>query len=208
MNVYSSEYRATTWYFMALASRAVIITGTMKSFAYHTSLLLMLCVLSSCSLPGYPTADEPVKEILSHDTLSSVRVPLAWVQLAVHERAVIQAADLEQQHYLVVLTENKFGFWQFLDLDLEGFFRMKSWYLIDTLSDVSLGQPRECTIHGNQAIMLEISGATNSERISYLYTAVEGFHHYHEIILWAPTDRYERAKPVFLMIVQSFEEQH
>ncbi len=194
--------------FVALLRTAVIITGRMKAFSYHAGLFLVLCVMSSCSMFRNGQAEGPVREILSYDTLSSLHVPLSWVQLDVHERAVIEAADLNLQQFVVVLTENKFGFWQFMGYDLDGFFRMKSWYLIDTLSDVSLGRQQEDTIHGKEAIMLEISGFRDGEYISYLYTAVEGYHHFHEIILWTPKTRYERAKPVFLRIVKSFKEKY
>ena len=179
----------------------------MKAFLYHAGLLLVLCVMSSCSMHRYGQVEGPVREILSYDSLSSIQVPLSWVQLDLHERAVIEAADLNLQQFVVVLSENKFGYWQFMGLDLEGFFHMKSWYLIDTLSDVSLGRQQEDTIHGNKAIMLKITGIRNEEHISYLYTAVEGYHHYHEIILWTPAGRNEQAIPVFLRIVRSFEEQ-
>ncbi|HPR51406.1 MAG TPA: hypothetical protein PLU81_06430 [Deltaproteobacteria bacterium] len=192
---------------MALLMFAVIITGRMKAFSYHACFLLVLCVVSSCSMFRNGQAEGPVREILSYDGLSSIQVPLSWVQLDVHERAVIEAADLNLQQFLVVMSENKFGYWQFMGLDLEGFFHMKSWYLIDTLSDVSLGRQQEDAIHGNSAIMLEITGIRDREHISYLYTAVEGYHHYHEIILWTPTSRYEQVRPLFLRIVKSFDEQ-
>jgi hypothetical protein len=180
----------------------------MKAFLYYAGLLLVLCVMSSCSMLRHGPAEGPVREILSYDGLSSIQIPLSWVQMDVHERAVIEAADLNLQQFVVVLSENKFGYWQFMGLDLEGFFHMKSWYLIDTLTDVSLGRQQEDTIHGNKAIMIEIAGIRNGDHISYLYAAVEGYHHYHEIILWTSTSRYEQARPVFLRIVQSFEEQY
>lgn len=153
-----------------------------------------------------PVLQGPDKTVFAYDLCSKITIPADWVVLDIHETAVLQAADLEKQQHIIVITESKYDLVQYMGMDLDAYSRLKRWYIIDSLSDVSLGKTLHCTIGGKRAIQAEIEGTGEGERTTYLHTCVEGTFFFHQIIAWTSAGKYAGSKPVFQRVIDSFVE--
>jgi hypothetical protein len=177
----------------------------MSRISPYISVLILIFFLS-CALTNQSFPDQPGRTIAAYDFSSEITVPANWFGLQVHDTAVIEAGDLENQLYLIVLRDSRLKYYYHPNMTLQEYSLTSSWYLIDNLKDITLEDPRGLTIHGMKAIQREIHGTAGDKKVSYLHTSIEGRSNYFQIIAWTYRDKYKKAGALFQTITRSFHE--
>jgi hypothetical protein len=142
------------------------------------------------------------------DGLSRIALPAGWKVLDdLHEKADIQAADRQQNAFLVVLTESKEDF-------AEGVtYRDHSQMTLDIIRkraesfNISSG-PTDLTINGRLAVrnvVTAVVGETRT-RVTYLHTTVDGQKAFHQVLVWTSASRASKFRSVLETAIASFED--
>ena len=121
-----------------------------------------------------------------------------------HEDAVIQAASLIGEQYIIIIRENREDF--------------GSKFTLDSLTDIArdnfkkgatdtfLSQPISVKINGYPARQFETSGEVDNIKVKYLYAIIETPQNYYQIITWTLSSKFDKNKSIFSEVINSFKE--
>lgn len=149
-----------------------------------------------------PPADGKV--ITSSDKRSEITVPQSWQDLPEKFRnadAVIQQGDQRQEHYVMVITDEKKDFDDFAAFERAIVANTK-----EGLEDVTIGDPRQLTVGELSATQYLVTGKVDGLKIVYWFTLVDGKNGYHQIVAWTLPSRQSDAEGPIFEVIESFRE--
>ncbi|NET35264.1 MAG: hypothetical protein F6K19_25090 [Cyanothece sp. SIO1E1] len=149
-----------------------------------------------------PTASEQM--LTSIDQRSQIMLPAGWGSTRkLHPSAEIQAANIEDEMYLLVLSENRDNLPEQTIQDHSESYRK---FLTDGMRYLqSQTYTKGGDINGNLAVQHEIRGALEGRSLVYLHTTIKAEDAYYQIVAWTSSSRYERNKSELEKIINSFK---
>jgi len=139
----------------------------------------------------------------SPDGKFQLTVPAGWQERpSLHQTAGIKAANIFQETYVIVITENKFDFAD--DMTLDKFTDITRQAMLQKAVDSNSTEPAPVTINGIEGRQYELDGVVNSVKISYLVTALETATNYHQVITWTLLSRKTQNHPTLKKVTESF----
>jgi len=178
-----------------------------------TSVVVLLtavcCVLltAGCDkiVEGLFSAKEPVT-ITSDDGKVQATIPGNWEKKSgLHEDGLLQAANLREENYLVVIPDNK------ADLEdgmtVEDHSELTRSAILGNLKDGrQTAGPVMLTINGRPAVQYELRGVVSGIKIVYLHTTADGDDKFYQILTWTLPSNYQKNKPILESVINSFKE--
>ena len=159
--------------------------------------------LSSCA---------PIESFLSsvdtnvlQDESVRISLPDGWEKdERLHDNAMIQASNVEQDLYVIVLADDQEALSQYPLEDNSETYRS---LLIQGLENVEDPARMEIdSINGNDAVQYEIRAQIGDAKITYLHTTVLTDSRYYQVVAWTTTEQYAVHKSVLQNMVKSFRE--
>jgi hypothetical protein len=142
--------------------------------------------------------------ITATDGQSQLTVPSTWTtQTDLNEVAELQVANLRQEQYVIVLTENKSDF---VGVDLDLYADETLAILLESLAINGEPTRRALTVNNKPALQYQVRGTINNLQVVYWITSIEGTHNYYQVAAWTLASKAEQNAPVFEQVVQSFQE--
>jgi hypothetical protein len=139
------------------------------------------------------------------DGKSQLSVPGTWsAQKDLNDNASIQAGNLLAEQYAIVISESKEDFSSKMTLNDYADVIRKS--AKQTLTDAVLTETKPVTINGYPAVQFEVDGSVSNIKAKWLYTLVNAPNNFHQILAWSTASKYEKNKPVFVDVINSFKE--
>lgn len=143
-----------------------------------------------------------VKQLYSENRHISLQVPLSWSAKELLPGAVIGAANLGDETYLVVLEDAKIDFEE--NLTLADYSRNIQLQLAENIKDGMVqGDAYPVTIAGLPGEQFIFPGVVNGIRISYMITLLEGDTHFYRVLGWTLESRMEKNKELLKRISES-----
>ncbi|MBU2711364.1 NINE protein [Zooshikella harenae] len=148
-----------------------------------------------------------VKDIISADGRLSVTVPSRWnVIKQLNEEAVLQAAQLRDENYLIVLAESKIDFEESISVREYG--ELVSNIILSSLEQSELiAGPTSLEVNGQPALSYEIVGRTQRVNIYYYLVVAQNDEEYFQLVSWTLKSRMNRNKPTLQQVIKSFKVQ-
>jgi len=164
------------------------------------AIALMICVVVACK--QLQSLARPTV-LTSPDGKFQLTVPAGWIERpSLHATASIKAANLAQETYVIVITENKIDCAS--DMTLDKFTDVTRKAMLSKVSEGASTPPLPVKINGNEGRQYALEGIVNNVKISYLVTAVETNENYHQIITWTLRSRIDQNQPMLLKVTESF----
>lgn len=166
-------------------------------------------LLASCNVQpgGKPAAPAAISQ-LATDGRSRLTLPVGWqVRDDLHEKAELQAADRQEQAFLIVLTELKADFAE--DVTYRDHARMTLDILQKGAESFTIASgPTNLTINGLAAVQHEVTAVVSENRIrvTYLHTTVDGKKAFHQVMGWASASRIDEQRGTLATMIASFED--
>ena len=113
-----------------------------------------------------------------------------------------QAKQASRARYVALVSECKGDFADDLTLDAHSEMTRRS--LGETVSIISMRGPTYRFVGGRAAVQYEFDALSNSVRLIYLHTTVDGDRAFHPIVCRAPRSHYDRA--AFEQVLDGFRE--
>jgi hypothetical protein len=184
----------------------IIMKLTLKTLS--PILVLAVFVLGCSYFNQVKKQIEKVQEpqiMTATDGKSQLSVPGTWsAQKDLNDNASIQAGNLLAEQYAIVISESKEDFSSKMTLNDYADVIRKS--AKTTLTDAVLTETKPVTINGYPAVQFEVDGTVSNIKAKWLYTLVDAPKNFHQILAWSTASKYEKNKPVFLEVVNSFKE--
>ncbi|HEY7545971.1 MAG TPA: hypothetical protein VID27_13855 [Blastocatellia bacterium] len=180
----------------------------MKRFNLITPVLISLLMVS-CVPPGAlkkmgEDSSGASKILKSKDGGSQITIPASWKEdLALHDKAVLQASDRQNEVYVVVLADNKTDF---DNITVEKYSELTRSAMMQGIASPQMGTPSSLTINGYPAIQCEIRGTVDNIKIAYLHVAAETPEHFYQILTWTLPSRFEKNRAQLEEVARSFKE--
>jgi hypothetical protein len=134
---------------------------------------------------------------------SQIRLLPRWKPATLlNEGASLQATDPTCHRFLVVISESREDFYEYLDVAEHA--RLTLERLTSELKIVRVEGPQSTEVAGFPAVQYEIEGFLDRACLTYLHTTVAGDRAFHQLIAWATSSRYNRK--VFDDLLEGFSE--
>lgn len=188
----------------------------MKPYAKPLSAIAMLILFTcSCALMKeiQKNAEQAKQPRIFNATDGSCQLtaPGTWSeQKDLNPKAVIQAASLRDEQYLLVLPENKMDFGNKFTID------QFANLMVETYKDKTGSEaPIEgatffpvmtAVVNGLPARRFEIAGTVKGIKAHFIITLVEGKKNFYQIMTWTLASKYEQNKNVLIQASDSFTE--
>lgn len=161
----------------------------------------VLCVLL---FTAHACSRQP-QVMMSNDGSYQLTVPGNWSkQIDLNKDATLQAANLREELYVVVIKEDKSDFPagtsidQVVDATRENF--------TDSTPNAKFSAPLPVTVGGFPAKQFDVSGTVSGIEAKYLSAVVETPKGFYQILSWTLADRYDKSKPKLQQVLNSFKE--
>lgn len=170
---------------------------------------VLLTVVLGCSVFN-KIREEVVKSqtpqtLTATDGSCQITVGGDWrVEPELNKEAVVQAAKLTSELYVVVIREDKTDFGD--EASLEYFTELVHGNYKETISQSVISDALPANINGFQAKQFEVSGEIDKIKLKYLIATVETPESYYQIITWTLASRYESNKDALQAVIYSFKE--
>ena len=133
-----------------------------------------------------------------------ITVPDDWDAMTdLNDVAIIQAANLAKEQYIIVIDESKEDF---AEPDLAQYSDITAQLIIDGLSEAEVGTSTPLTINGNAALQKEIKGSIDNINVVYLHTSIETPSHFYQALTWTLKSKFEKNQSVLQEVTNSFKE--
>ena len=172
----------------------------MKLSSKTLSPVLVLAVfVFGCSL-----FNQKPQVVTGTDGKSQLTVPGTWnTQTDLNDNATIQVGNVILEQFTIVISESKEDF---ATLDFDDYIDIIRRSAKQTLTDAVLTESRSITVNGYPAVQFEVDGSVARIKAKWLYTLVDAPKNYHQVLAWSSAAKYEKNKPVFVDVVNSFKE--
>jgi hypothetical protein len=165
---------------------------------------LMICAIVSIGALSLLGKKVEPHVVTATDGQSRLTVPGTWsVQTDLHDDAEIQAANLSQEQYMIVLTESKADF---VDTEFADYNEIVAESVAANASADETPDGAALTINGRPAMRYEVHGTVDNMKVVYWLTTVDGEQNYYQVLAWTLESKAEQNAPVFDEVVQSFQE--
>jgi hypothetical protein len=169
----------------------------------------MCCVLSifGCDkiVKVLFSAKEPVT-ITSDDGKVQATIPGNWEKKSgLHEDGLLQAANLREENYLVVIQDNKADLEDGMTVE-EHSDLTRSTIMANVKNCQQTAGPIMLTINGRPAVQYELRGVVSGIKVVYLHTTADGDDKFYQILAWTMPSNYQKNKPILESVVNSFKE--
>jgi len=171
--------------------KIIVLTGLCLSLSMTS------CFLASKGSKG-------TLSLFSSDGGTQITLPSGWSQLKdLNDKAELQAGNMLQEMYLIVLTEAKEDF---VDMTRKKHSEMTRSILIQSLTSPEMVGPSEIKVGGNPAVQYEIRGVMNNIKVTYLHTTVESPKNFHQVLAWTLRSRFTKNETTLQRAIASFRE--
>lgn len=164
---------------------------------------------SAVSTPGTAPVESvpPVPQgvvMTSTDGRSQLTVPTDWSSRTdLNDVAILQAANLAKEQYVIVIDDNKADF---TNATLNDHSQITSQLIVDGLTSPQITQPVPVTINGYAALQREIHGSFDNINVVYLHTSIETPTRFYQVLTWTLKSKYAENRSIFEQVTQSFQE--
>lgn len=139
----------------------------------------------------------------SPDGKFQLTVPAGWQERpSLNEIATIKAANVLEETYVMVITENKSDFAD--DMTLDKFTDITRQAMLRKAADSNSTDPLPVTINGSDGRQYALDGIVNGVKVSYQVVALETDSNYHQIIAWTLQSRKAQNNSTLLSVIMSF----
>ncbi len=170
---------------------------------------ILLCAVLGCSLANSIKKEversQSPQVIVSKDNICQLTVPGNWKQLSdLHEDAIIQAANLVGEQYVIVLRDDRKDFGK--NFTLDSMTEISRNNFTEAAAETNLTEPVSVKINGYDAKKFEASGEIDNIKIKYLYGIIETPNNFYQVITWSLNSKFDANKNSFLEAINSFKE--
>ena len=145
------------------------------------------------------------KVINSTDNKCQLTVPGSWnLEKDLNDVANLQVANRFAEQYTIVISESKQDFGP--KMDINKFTDLIRKEVPTAVPGAFITENNPITINGYPAVQFEVEGSIDDIKAKWLYTMVDAPNNFHQIIAWSLNSKYEKNKPVFLEVINSFKE--
>ncbi|PIE32473.1 hypothetical protein CSA56_15385 [candidate division KSB3 bacterium] len=164
----------------------------------------VLLVIGISGIIGFYTTQEQFVSGPSDEF--GLKKPRGWVMESdLNNEADIQIANAKNEGYLVVMSELKVDFENFITYRMHSNLTRK--FLRDSVLNYrEVSGPTEILIGSMKGVQYEITGSVDGLNMKYLHTTLEGRKYFHQISAWSLISKYDSNKPAFDKILESFYE--
>lgn len=164
---------------------------------------IMIIAAIAGGIGYFSTREEVVKSPAGTFRLTK---PRGWrVDNELHDEADIQISNESQEGYFIVISEYKSDFESYMTY--EGHSEITREFIKEVLINYrEENGPTPVNINGMRGVQYEITGSVEGLRIKYLHTTLESRQYFHQMIAWSLPSKYDKNRPVFEKILQSFYE--
>lgn len=172
-------------------------------------LLVLVLIVLGCSkfneIKKEIDKSQQPQVVTGTDGKSQLTVPGTWsAQKDLNDNATIQTGNVLAEQYTIVISESKEDFTASMDLDEYADVIRTS--AKKTLTDAVLSENRSLTINGYPAVQFEVDGSVSNIKAKWLYTLIDAPKNFHQVLAWSSASKYEKNKPVFTEVANSFKE--
>lgn len=188
----------------------------MKTFARPlTAIAILVLFTCSCAVmkeiqKSAEKAKEP-KIFNANDGSCQLTAPGSWSeQKDLNEKAIIQAGNLREEQYLLVLPESKLDFGKSFDINRYAELMVETYK--DTsntdapITDATYFPVMSVTVNGMQARRFEISGTVKGIKARFIITLIDGKTNFYQVMTWTLASKYDKNKDVLIQATDSFKE--
>lgn len=182
----------------------------MKRFNLVTpAFIFLLLATASCKLPGAlkrmsEDAGGKPKILTSKDGGSQITIPARWKEeTRLNEEAALQASDVLNEMYVVVLKNSKEDF---ENISVEKYSELTRATFMERLSSPQMGTPSSLVINGYPALQCEVRGTVENVKIAYLHVVAETPEHFYQIVTWTLPSRFDKNRAQLEEVTRSFKE--
>ncbi|HEY9645942.1 MAG TPA: hypothetical protein V6C88_06215 [Chroococcidiopsis sp.] len=155
-----------------------------------------------------PTPTESIAgtAVVSPDGDMQITVPEGWKEdRQLNDQAQLQAANLDKELYLIVLSEAKADLPT--DMNLVRHSEITRSIVVENLSNAEVTGPTAVTRVGDYpAVQYEIRGTLKDINVLYVHTTVETGDRFNQILAWTLPDNYNSNKEELQRTIASFRE--
>lgn len=152
---------------------------------------------------GTDTQEEKI--VKSEDGKFQVSLPSDWEETTeLNDIAVIQAANMSAEKYLVVISESTADFTE--DVSLEDFAELSMDNILYAAENSTSTDFEDITVNGLSGKAFEVQGEVSNVKACYYVIALKGKDHLHQIITWTLNSKYDENIEELKQAAQSFME--
>lgn len=144
------------------------------------------------------------KVVTASDKRSQLTVPASWVDAPAsfkNEHASLQLGDARGERYVLIVSASSVDFDNFT-----GFSEACVQEAREILEGAVIGEARQLTIGGLNAVQHAITGKASGFKIAFWYTMIEGKRGYYQVVGWTLPSRKAEAEPAILKVIDTFRE--
>ena len=143
--------------------------------------------------------------VIADDNVTKMRVPTSWEKHPeLSDVAAIEYANLQREQYLIVTSDSKAHFTS--SADVFGYNVYLERNLRDSTDNLQVKYLGEVEINGMNGLKYEMRGEVDNIKIVYLQVALEGEHHFHQLLFWTVPTRWRANLEPFEEALVSFTE--
>jgi len=178
----------------------------MRFWGKPVLLALLLAAASACAVLQRLGSDGGKPTVLtSPDGRFQLTIPAGWRQeTELNEQAGIQGSNRSREMYIVLITDSRSDFSP--EISLAQFTSVTRDSMKREIRPVEATEPTQTTVNGNSALQYEVRGAVEGVNAVYIITTVETSEHYHQIITWTLSSRFEQQKGTLREVSLSFKD--
>lgn len=144
--------------------------------------------------------------ITSADGKVQATIPGNWEKKSgLHEDGLLQAANLREENYVVVIPDNKADLEDGMTVE-EHSDLTRSTIMANVKNCQQTAGPIMLTINGRPAVQYELRGVVSGIKVVYLHTTADGDDKFYQILAWTMPSNYQKNKPILESVVNSFKE--
>lgn len=167
--------------------------------------VLLFVVLGCSSIMDAVKKGGTPQVMPSTDGTYQLTVPGNWSkQTDLNSEATLQAANLREELYVIVIKEGKTDFSKSADVDMVVNLARDS--MQKSVTNAQASTPVPVNINGYPARQFDISGTVSGIQAKYLYAVVETPGNFYQIMTWTLTSSFDSSKPKLQEVINSFKE--
>ncbi len=157
---------------------------------------------SSSSTVTAPAKSDLTKKMYSADKQVSIRVPEKWATKDLLPTAVIQAANLIDENYVVVIEDSKVDFED--NLPFESYSENIQKQLMANIKNGQIeGAVKELQIAKLPAKQFVFLGSAEGIKVAYVVTLIETDKSFYRVLAWTMQSRFEKNKTLLQNVSKS-----
>jgi hypothetical protein len=161
---------------------------------------------ATSSAPQENTRANKENTIVAPNGKIQITSPSGWATATdLNEWAELQASDLGNEIFLIVLSDEKKKYDSSMTLDLHS--KKTLGTLTKGMTSVtSTSGPTTLTVNGKSALQYEVRGVTKGVDVVYLHTTVETPDNFHQVVTWTTKSTFDAKNAAIQNVIQSFKE--